>query len=438
MVDRDSGSTTDAKDFEKSKPMEAKPKMIRGIKDIILIVSLQLLYLASFCAYTSIGPIYPLEAKMKGVNTTVSGLLFSAYPWIIFILSPIIGKYLPKLQPILVLFLGSFLEGAGQILFGFVTFLKAKWSFVLCSFLFRITTAVGAAFSQTAIIAVSCALYPDHVSLLFGMMELAAGAGGMLGPSIGGFMYIIGGFKLPFIMIGVFVWIMLVTVVSLLPRKQIHEANQDNKTGSVMEIITIPGVVLVLASVATAGISYSFFDSTIAVQLNNITNGKISKAHIGVYFVLCTGVYTVSAPIWGYIIAHKMPGQYVILIGHALAITSFILMGPIPFLHPLFTATPVSMTITACLFGIACAPLFVPIIGTMQSYAVESGVKNDLTLSSIVAGLYASGLYIGMVIGPTFGGLFLQYSTFSWACLILVILHLIEGLFLTIFVFKIP
>ena len=73
----------------------------------------------------------------------------------------------------------------------------------------------------------------------------------------------------------------------------------------------------------------------------------------------------------------------------------------------------------------------------MQSYAVESGVKSDLTLSSIVAGLYASGLYIGMVIGPMLGGLFLQYSTFSWACLILVIVHLIEGLFLAIFVFKI-
>ena len=437
MVGRDSDTTIDTKDFEKSKLMEAKPKMIRSIKDIILIVSLQLLFLASFCSSSSIGPIYPLEAKMKGINATVTGLLFSAYPWIIFNLSPIIGKYLPKLQPLLVLFLGSFLEGAGQILFGFVTLLKAKWSFVLCSFFFRITTAVGAAFSQTAIIAVSCALYPDHISLLFGLMELAAGAGAMLGPSIGGFMYIIGGFKLPFIVIGVFVWIMLMTVVSVLPRKQIHEANQYNNMGSVMEIITIPGVTLALGSVVTAGISYSFFFSTIAVQLDNITNGNISKAHIGVFFALCTGVYTVSSPIWGYIIAHKMPGQYAILTGHALAVITFSLMGPIPFFHSLFTAAPVSMTITACLFGIACAPLFVPIIATMQSHAVQWGVKSDLTLSSIVAGLYASGLYIGMLIGPMFGGIFLQYSTFSWACLILVTVHLIQGLFFAIFVFKI-
>ena len=38
-----------------------------------------------------------LEATKKGSSTTVSGLVFAAYSYVIFILPPIVGKYLPKL-----------------------------------------------------------------------------------------------------------------------------------------------------------------------------------------------------------------------------------------------------------------------------------------------------------------------------------------------------
>ena len=106
-----------------------------------------------FCAY-SLGSVYLLEPKRKVVITFVIGLFFSAYSWIIFFLSPIIGKYLLKLQPMLVLFLESILEGTTQVLFGFVTSLKAQWTFFLRSFLFQITSAVCVLFLQTSIIAV--------------------------------------------------------------------------------------------------------------------------------------------------------------------------------------------------------------------------------------------------------------------------------------------
>ena len=59
-------------------------------------------------------------------------------------------------------------------------------------------------------------LFCDHISMLLGMMGLADGAGEMIDPSIGGFAYIIGGLKLPFIMIIVSVWIVLMVQDSLI------------------------------------------------------------------------------------------------------------------------------------------------------------------------------------------------------------------------------
>ena len=54
-------------------------------------------------------------------------------------------------------------------------------------------------------------------------------------------------------------------------------------------------------------------------------------------------------------------------------------------------------------------PYIVPIVSTMKIYAIESGLENDLPLTSIIAGLYTSCFYVGSIIGPIIGGLLLQY-----------------------------
>ena len=86
-----------AGDDEEKELLLPKPELIRSKKDILLILSTQLLYLSSACVYSSIAPLYTLEATKKGTTTTVSGLVFATYPFIIFVLSPIVGKVLPQL-----------------------------------------------------------------------------------------------------------------------------------------------------------------------------------------------------------------------------------------------------------------------------------------------------------------------------------------------------
>ena len=410
-----------------------QPKMIRSKMDIILILSMQSLYLASFCAASTIGPFYTLEAKTRGSNTVVAGLVFAAYPFVIFLLSPIVGKYLSKLGPVTTLAAGSLLEGTGEALFGFIALCKDQWMFVLFSFLLRILTAVGAAFSQTAIISILCCLYPNHVSISFGMLEFAAGIGLMIGASLGGFLYHIGGFKLPFIVVGSFVLLSLVTVMVTIPRNQIHECRERERVVSIFRVMRVPGVATVGISIITAGVLVSFIDSALAVQLDQITNGKFTKAQIGGYFVFATGFYTVSAPIWGCIVEHKVKQNHAMIIGHIGVAISFLLMGPVPFIQPLLHGTTVSTAISLCIFGISMGPYQVPVIGAMQHYSIESGLENGLLLNSMISGLFSSCINIGSIIGPIIGGFFLHYSTFSWACLLLFITILMEGIFLLVF-----
>ena len=123
------------------------------------------------------------------------------------------------------------------------------------------------------------------------------------------------------------------------------------------------------------------------------------------------------------------------IIGYILALVSFSLMGPLPFIQDLFTATPKSTAISLCNFGISMGPFLVAVIGAMQKYAIESGLENSLPLNSMISGLYGFCLNIGSIIGSIIGGLFLHYSTFSWACLLLVTIILIEGIVQGVFTF---
>ena len=167
-------------------PLLRKPKMIRSATDFFLIFAILGLTLASFCVYSTIGPIYTLTAKEKGTTTTISGLVFAVYPFVILLLSPFVGKYLPQIGPIYALVLGSLLEGLGEILSGFVVLFHEKWTFVLFSFLLRIITAIGATFSKVAVISIITVLYPGHVSVSFGLLGVATGVDLMIGPSLGG------------------------------------------------------------------------------------------------------------------------------------------------------------------------------------------------------------------------------------------------------------
>ena len=421
-----------AKDNEEKELLLPKPILIRSKKDILLIFSAQLLYLSSACVYSTIAPLYALEAKNRDTTTTVIGLVFSTYPFMIFILSPIAGKFLPQLGPVSTLFVGSFLEGFAEILFGFIVYTQKQWMFVLFSFLLRIVAGVGASLSRTALISVLSALYPDHVSIIFGILEFASGVGLMVGPFLGGLLYGMGGFKIPFIVTGSFVWLMLGVVMLTLPRNRIHIITKVEKTVSIIRVVKVPGVVIIGMSIVTAGVCITFYESTIAVQLDYIT--QFSKKQIGAYFLFSTGFYTVSAPIWGYIVEHKIPGKYSIIIGHVLLMVAFSLLGPVPFLQDLFIATPTSTAISLCLLGLALGPYFVPAIGTMKMYAIDSGLETNLSLSGIISGIFSSCFCIGSILGPIIGGLILQYSTFPWACFIIMVLVLAEASVLTTFV----
>ncbi|PIO67916.1 hypothetical protein TELCIR_10318, partial [Teladorsagia circumcincta] len=156
--------------------------------------------------------------------------------------------------------------------------------------------------------------YPEHnLSLpetyFQGVMETFAGLGYTAGPVVGGILYEFGGFQVPFLVLGA-----ILMVATALGWWLIENYKDDDVPGSkgMVAMLRIPVIWIMVYAVVVCAISLSFLDPTLSAHLQSF---NLSPAMIGLMFLLCGGIYTLSAPVWGLLIDRNL-----IVIGISLAV----------------------------------------------------------------------------------------------------------------------
>lgn len=152
-----------------------------------------------------LAPFFPHEASKKGMTESVSGGVFSVYALVIMISSPLFGKLIPVTGPKILLVVGVFVSGSSNILFGFLDRLDGTASFTAACFIVRSLEGFGAAAFSTASYTYIMHSFPDDVSAAFGLTETFIGIGETIGPAVGSGLYSLGGYGLPFYVLGALV-----------------------------------------------------------------------------------------------------------------------------------------------------------------------------------------------------------------------------------------
>merc|ERR1712088_578934 len=127
-------------------------------------------------------PFYPIEAEMKGCTPSEYGLVFGV--------------------------------------FGLVDKLENGKVFLAFSFVLRIIAAAGNGAFLTGSFSLIAKEFPENVATMFAILETFFGLGMILGPFIGGVLYEIGGFILPFVILGGDLIAATLFVVVVLPRSR--------------------------------------------------------------------------------------------------------------------------------------------------------------------------------------------------------------------------
>ena len=101
---------------------------------------------------------------------------------------------------------------------------------------------------------------------MFAILETFFGLGMILGPFIGGLLYEIGGFILPFVILGGALVAATLFVVVVLPRSR-QESTENADNPSMISALKVPSIIMACYSVACAAASLGFLQATLEPHL---------------------------------------------------------------------------------------------------------------------------------------------------------------------------
>ncbi|CAL1534911.1 unnamed protein product [Lymnaea stagnalis] len=399
IVDKKTGGEEDEATKFKFSQLSRQNKLVLG-----------LLGLANFftgCGFSLLAPFFPQEAEKKGVSTTVTGLIFSVFQFVIFLSSPVFGNYLTRIGPKFLFVSGIFVGGTCAILFGTLYMCPSGAPFIVICFVCRCVEALGLSAFLTSALAIISNEFPKHVATVFGFLETATGIGLMAGPALGGVLYEAGGFGLPFFVIGSLILATGCVMFFLLP--EIANVQHERKT-SVFSLLKSPMVWFASLSIMAGGIGIVFLDPTFSKHVEEF---NLSTAIVGLFFVIAPGLYGLTSPLWGFISDSTGMNAPLIILGNLMCGIGFLFIGPSPLL-PFLPFELWIIILGLIMVGAFFGTLVVPSMKCMLIGAIDIGFENNLDTFGVVSGLFNSVFSIGAFTGPMLAGVLVEEIGFRY------------------------
>lgn len=386
--------------------------------------------IADFCSAVCVSlqaPFYPAEAERKGATATQYGLVFGIFELTVFIVSPIYGKYINKIGPKLMFNLGIFTTATTCIMFGFLDRVDDTNAFIGLSFLIRIVEACGNAGFLTASFSIIAQEFPDNVGATFASLETCFGLGLIVGPTVGGALYEVGGYTLPFLSLGlVLIGAACVTACVLPKRNEGKDLNEGSP--GMLAAMKVPSICLYVYAIIATSCSIGFLQATLEPHIRVF---DLSPFQLGLMFVLNGATYGIFAPFWGWLSDKVLQPRTVILFGSVITSLSFIMVGPTPGL-----GVPKSLEIiivALVLHGIGFGSELVATFSGAHRDAIKNGFPDDLSTYGLISGLWTSTFALGAFIGPSAAGFLFDTIGFEWAAFMVTCMHILVGLSMVIY-----
>ncbi|KAL1513328.1 hypothetical protein ABEB36_002750 [Hypothenemus hampei] len=398
----------------------------------VLLAMLALVDFFCFCSMSIMAPYFPKEAAEKGLSELMSGIVFSFYALVMFLTSPIFGKILPKFGAKFIFLTGMFVAGVCNILFGMLEYVTNYTAFTTLCLVIRGFEALGSSAFSTASYVFVINAFPDHIGSVIGILETFVGLGMSTGPVLGGFLYSLGGFDLPFFVLGIAMVAIVPLNMWLLPKVEDFDSVSNKKT-TLFKLIKVPAVFVTGMVVVVISSTWAFLDPTLEPHLRqfNLTPGKI-----GLIFLLFSGLYGLSSPAWGWL-ADKFNNHWSMMVaGLFTSSVGLLLLGPTPLIPGIQSALWINL-VALSILGISVALALMPTFQGVLNSAIHGGCSDSIATYSVVAGIWSSMYSLGEVIGPALGGFLLQYYGFPISATVLAVsTFFMSVITLFFFVFK--
>lgn len=340
-------------------------------------------------------PILPIYAGSLWISQTALGFLFGSYALALLITTPIFGMISDKLGrrgPMLWGILGL---AAATLLFAFA---NTFWFLLLA----RILQGCAAAITWTAGLALLADFYPsEERGQAMGIALSGQAMGILVGPSLGGWFYQIGGYMFPFFVaagMAVLDGLLRLLLLKEEPHREKQTEHQPFELLRNQHFLLIVGAVMIGAAVPSA------LQPTLPARFEAVFHA--TPLVIGLLFAVPTIAYAVIAP---------LIGRLSTKLGHArMTVLGFIITA----LAMAFVTLPSNIyleIVALSLIGIGMGMILAPSLPRMADLAQE---KENASYGFTFA-IYNTAYSVGMMMGPVLSGLLSENFGLQWAYVIL-------------------
>ena len=198
-------------------------------KSLILLMCMNML---SGMGYSLVAPLFPSLSKDFSLGESLMGCIISIYAIANTLITPLIPSLCKYFSRIKLLYLATFFEASCTFLYAFLELIPSKILFLLIVFFLRIIHGIGSAFVGTLIYSVACSsANEDELKSSLGYIELGLSLGTSSGPLFASLFYNLGGYKLPFIALGLFLYIS-VYLTKILEKENIDKSDEIKENPS--------------------------------------------------------------------------------------------------------------------------------------------------------------------------------------------------------------
>jgi len=331
---------------------------------MLVFMCINLTNLCCHSVYSVLAAFFPQEAEKKGLSEDAVGIVFASFAAVIFLCSPMAGGWMTHYGKVWVYITGIVLVSASTILFAGATMMPDGSLFGSYCLIMRLLQGVGSAMEETAAYAIIADLDPENISFYLGITEISTGLGYMVGPALGGWLYSIGGFTMPFLVLGTLLLPTAAIIYFHVPAEMFRVNKElDGKTElTIRALMRNPQVMIIAIASMLANSDYAFLEPTLG---DHATANKVATSpdSIGMLFSIASVTYTLSCPLIGILANRSRLGpRRVIVTGLVLQLVGFLLIGPSPILRIGESVAMPQMAAALVLFGLGESMSMTPVM----------------------------------------------------------------------------
>ena len=371
-----------------------------------------LINMFSGMGYSLVSPLFPSLGKEDNLSEEILGWIISTYSIAGTILTPFVPFLSKKFSRVQLLSFATFFEATCTLSYGFLPFIKNYIILISIIFLLRIIHGGCSSIIGTLVYSLTISLSDEsELQVSLGNLEVGWAFGTSCGPLFASLFYRIGGYSMPFIILGLFLYVS-VYITNKIDSEKLNYEEESEENPPFASFLLHPEIIIILIALIIGMINVTFYFPCLTNHLTKNYNLSVSSASL--FFI--TPVITYIAILQYLDAISSKYGIYVTFSG------GFVLICIAPLF--LFPCPPLprsflSIIVGFLLLGLGSAPVFIPgLLALSKSIRKIDPKIDELTSNDISSAINNLTIAIGDFAGPIVGGFFTSHYNFKYCCYI--------------------